>query len=227
MENNKENNGPENKAGERQDHLNNLSEIRSLMERSSSFISLSGLSGVSAGIMGLIAAIIMHVKFGEFMRTSVTDYETGKVFTAAARSELILFGIILSVIVLAITFALAIFFTARKAKKSGMPVWDGSAKRLVVNLFIPLVVGGVFCLALLYHMYDWLILPSMLIFYGLALLNAGKYTLHEIRWLGLSEIALGLGAAFFLNEAIYFWGIGFGFMNIIYGLVMYFKHEKE
>jgi len=124
------------------------------------------------------------------------------------------------------TFALAIYFTSRKAKKSGLPVWDGSAKRLVVSLFIPLVTGGLFCLILIYHYFDWLVLPSMLIFYGLALINAGKYTLSEIRWLGISEIILGLLATVFLSEAIIFWAAGFGVMNIIYGLVMYIRHEK-
>lgn len=225
MENNKENQQPDDRA----DHLSNLNEIRSLMERSSSFISLSGLSGVSAGIIGLISAVILHQKLKPFMDYggNSNGYEQGVTFTMAQRAELITFGIIFFAVVLLVTFALAIFFTARKAKKSGLPVWDNSAKRVVVNLFIPLVVGGVFCLTLLYHMYDWLILPSMLVFYGLALLNAGKYTLHEIRWLGISEIFLGLAASFFINEAIYFWGVGFGFMNIIYGLVMYYKHEKE
>ncbi len=206
---------------ENQSHLKNLNEIRSLMERSSSFISLSGLSGVSAGIVGLITAIILHQKIKPIM-----DYKEGSVISAAQRNDIIYFGIILSVAVLVVTFALAIFFTARKAKKSGMPVWDGSAKRLVMNLFIPLIAGGVFCLLLLYHRYDWLVMPSMLIFYGIALLNASKYTLHEIRWLGISEIALGLLASLFLSEAVYFWGMGFGVMNIIYGLVMYFKHER-
>jgi hypothetical protein len=205
----------------RNEHLDNLSEIRSLMERSSSFISLSGLSGVSAGIIGLIAAVILHQKIKPIM-----DYEQGNVITAAQRTDIIYFGIMLSAVVLIVTFALAIFFTARKAKKSGLPVWDGSAKRLVQSLFVPLVAGGVFCLILLYHKYDWLVMPSMLIFYGLALLNASKYTLHEIRWLGLSQIALGLLASFFLTEAVYFWGMGFGVMNIIYGLVMYIKHER-
>jgi hypothetical protein len=206
---------------ENRGHLENLNEIRSLMERTSSFISLSGLSGVSAGIVGLIAAVVLHQKFMPYM-----EYRLGVVNTAAQRNELIYFGIVISALVLVVTFALAIFFTARKAKKNGMPVWDGSAKRLVTNLFIPLVAGGVFCLILIYHMYDWLVMPSMLIFYGLALLNAGKYTLHEIRWLGISEIALGLLASIFLSQAIYFWGMGFGVMNIIYGLVMYFKHER-
>ena len=203
-------------------HLKNLTEIRSLMERSSSFISLSGLSGISAGIMGLVAAYILHIKLFKFM-----DYSKSPMISAQMREEFILFGITVSAAVLIITFLAAIFFTARKAKKNGYPVWDGSAKRLVVNLFIPLVTGGVFCLILIYQYFDWLVLPSMLVFYGLALLNAGKFTLSEIKWLGVSEIALGLVSMLFLNDAIYFWGAGFGLLNIIYGLVMYFKYEKN
>ncbi len=203
------------------EHLKNLSEIRSLMERSSSFISLSGLSGVSAGVMGLIAAFILYSRLNPFL-----NYRNDVYVTADKREELIIFGIAVSAIILLVTFASAIFFTARKAKKSGLPVWDGSAKRLVVSLFIPLVTGGVFCLILIYQYFDWLVLPSMLVFYGLALLNAGKYTHNEIKWLGLSEIALGLTAMLFLSDAIYFWGAGFGLLNILYGMVMYFKHER-
>lgn len=136
-------------------HLKNLTEIRSLMERSSSFISLSGLSGISAGIMGLIAAYILHIKLFRFM-----DYSKSPMISAQMREEFILFGITVSAAVLIITFLAAIFFTARKAKKNGYPVWDGSAKRLVVNLFIPLITGGVFCLILIYQYFDWLVLPS-------------------------------------------------------------------
>ena len=211
-------NNPKDSSSE---HLKNLSEIRSLMERSSSFISLSGLSGISAGIMGLLAAYLLNSKLSPFLNRSI-DYE----MSGVSRTDLIMYGVWVSAVVLVMTFALAIFFTARKAKKSGLPVWDGSAKRLVTSLFIPLVTGGVFCLILIYHYFDWLVLPSMLIFYGLALINAGKYTLSEIRWLGISEIILGLLAAVYLSDAIIFWAAGFGIMNIIYGLVMYIRHEK-
>ncbi len=216
----------QNKSGNKniennEDHLKNLTEIRSLMERSSSFISLSGLSGVSAGVMGLIAAFILNSRLNPFLA-----YKSDVYVSADKREELIFFSIGVSAVVLIITFALAIFFTARKAKKSGLPVWDGSAKRLVLNLFAPLFTGGIFCLILIYQYFDWLVLPSMLVFYGLALLNAGKYTHSEIKWLGISEIILGLAAMLFLDYAIYFWGLGFGFMNILYGLVMYFKHER-
>lgn len=204
-----------------QEHLDNLSEIRSLMERSSSFISLSGLAGVSAGVIGVITSAMMYLKFSSFM-----EYSRGSYISSEKRGELIVYGIMISVVALIITFALVIFFTARKAKKNNLAVWDSSAKRLLVNLFIPLIAGGIFCLILVYHKFDWLVLPSMLIFYGLALINASKYTLTEIRWLGVIQITIGLLAAFFIGHSIIFWGIGFGVMNIVYGLVMYFRHER-
>jgi hypothetical protein len=204
-----------------QEHLKNLSEIRALMERSSSFISLSGLSGVSAGIIGLVAAILLYFRLHDLM-----VYRNDLIITAAKREELILFTFMVMAGALVAALALAIMFTSMKAKKRGLPVWDGSAKRLVGSLMLPLVIGGLFCLILTHQFYDWLVLPSMLVFYGLALINASKYTLHEIRWLGLSQVILGLTAMFFLQEAVIFWGIGFGLMNIIYGMVMYFKYER-
>jgi len=205
----------------KQEHLNNLSEIRQLMERSSSFISLSGLSGVIAGIMGLVMAILLYTKLGEYLNyTNITRATPGQ------RNEQIIFTLILSIIVLAVTFSSTIFFTARKAKKKGLPVWGIPAKNLLINLFIPLITGGIFCVFLLINYFDFIVIPSMIIFYGLALLNASKYTLHEIRWLGISEIVTGLAALLYLNYAILFFAAGFGLMNIIYGALMYFRHEK-
>ena len=44
------------------EHLENLKEIRTLMERSSKFLSLSGLSGISAGIIALVGAFMVYSK---------------------------------------------------------------------------------------------------------------------------------------------------------------------
>lgn len=204
-----------------QEHLKNLSEIRSIMERSTTFISLSGLSGISAGIIGLFAALYVYMRV-DVLFGSKRDYLN----VPAVKSETITFLILLAVFVLIITFASTIFFTTRKAKKKGLPVWNSSAKRLVVNLFIPLGAGGVFCLILLYHSLYLLIAPSMLMFYGLALLNASKYTLNEIKLLGISELVLGLLSAYWFEYSLLFWALGFGVLNIIYGAVMYIKYEK-
>src|SRR5258706_7329284 len=142
------------------------------------------------------------------------------------RSDLVVFCLILFIAVLIVTFSAAAFFTMRKAKKKGLNLWDASAKKLVANLFMPLIIGGLFCLLLVYHYYDFVVLPSMLVFYGLALLNASKYTLNELKWLGLTESLLGLIALLFPASALWLWGAGFGIMNIVYGAVMYFKYER-
>ena len=207
----------------KQEHLNNLSEIRSLMERSSSFLSLSGLSGITAGIIGLVTTYILYIKIGPFMDQSAY---LRAMLSVEKRGELIIYCLILFAIVLALTFAATTFFTMRKAKKKGLSVWDSSAKRLVVNLFIPLVIGGLFCVMLTIQYYDYVILPAMLLFYGLALINASKFTLNELKWLGLSECLLGLLAMAFVPLSLWLWGVGFGIMNIIYGAVMYYKYER-
>lgn len=202
-----------------QEHLNNLSEIRSLMERSSSFLSLSGLSGISAGIIGLITSIYVYTQLGILIEHN-RDYST------AGLNDTVLFFILFAGIVLIITFSAVIFFTARKAHKKGLPVWNGSAKRLVVNLFIPLITGGIFCLILAHHLLFDFIAPSMLLFFGLALLNASKYTFGEIKVLGISEIVLGLVSMYWTTLGLFFWAIGFGLFNIIYGVYMYIKYER-
>lgn len=201
-----------------QEHLNNLSEIRSLMERSSSFLSLSGLSGISAGIVGLLTSLYIYTKLD-------TLFEYNRDYSSVPGNE-ILFFILFAGIVLIVTFALVIFFTARKARKKGLPVWDGSAKRLVVNLFIPLVTGGIFCLILTNHLLFDFIAPSMLLFFGLALLNASKYTFGEIKVLGISEIVLGLVSMYWTSLGLLFWALGFGLFNIIYGVYMFVKYER-
>lgn len=131
------------------EQLNDLSEIRSMMERSSSFISLSGLSGVSAGVIGLITSYILDYKIGPFTSRDITVF-----LTAEKRSELLIFCSGLCIVSLIVTFLAVFFFTSRKAKKKGLSVWDASARRLVVNLFIPLIAGGLFCLILIYHYFD-------------------------------------------------------------------------
>jgi len=204
-----------------QDHLETLHEIRNLMEKSSRFISLSGLSGVFAGIFALIGAGVAVVIL-EDQSLFYTNYAT-----ALDRPDVLWLLLLDALAVLAASFTVAIVFTTRQARKKGQQIWGKTALRLMLNMAIPLVAGGVFCLALLYHRSLGLIAPSMLIFYGLALINGSKYTLHDIRYLGVCEIILGLIATFFIGYGLLFWAIGFGVLHIVYGIVMYRKYEKN
>lgn len=207
-------------------HLEQLSEIRSLMDRSSRFLSLSGLSGVFAGIFALIGAGVAYfylaVDGGQrHYYEYLIDGSTGEY-----AMDFVTFFFLDACSVLLLSLIAGVIFTARRAKKKGQTIWDPVALRMLANLAIPLVAGGIFCFILLFHGAVGLIAPCTLIFYGLALLNASKYTLNDIRWLGISEIILGLASAWFIGYGLIFWAIGFGVLHIIYGSVMYFKYER-
>ena len=212
----------------RNEQLAHLSEIRSLMERSSRFISLSGLSGVAAGVVALLGAAAVYIYFGISPFADHSGYY-GNVEEAQRNWGIDYLSFFFLDAALVFIFAVAggIFFTTRKAKKKGQKIWDKLTQKLLLNLMIPLAAGGVFCLALLKYGLFGLIAPTTLIFYGLALVNGGKYTLNDIHYLGLCEIALGSIALFYIGYGLEFWAIGFGILHIIYGTIMYFKYEKE
>ncbi len=205
--------------------LETLTEIRSLMERSSRFISLSGLSGIFAGIFALLGATAVAMNYG-FTLDSMFYYGKAEMENGEPNTAFYIFFAVVALCMLVASLTVGYYFTSRKAKKNGLTVWDSSAKRLLINLFIPLVSGGLFCAILIYHELIPLVVPSTLIFYGLALLNASKYTLNDIRFLGICEIVLGLVSALFVKYGLLTWTIGFGLLHIIYGTAMYFKYER-
>ena len=201
-----------------------LQTIREIMERSSKFLSLSGLSGIFAGICALTGAAIAwlfildsgYALNDEYMLISGDWSTSGTRFYLALDSILVLGFAVLG----------AIYFSQRKARKAGQRFWTNLTQRLLVNLLIPLVSGGVFTLILVFR-YNLELIPSvMLIFYGLSLVNAGKFTFSEIHYLGLTEIVLGILAGVFIYQGLLFWTIGFGLMHIVYGTVMYYRHER-
>lgn len=202
-----------------QKHQEDLSHIRSMMERSSRFISLSGLSGVFAGISALIGGGFAY----KLSKDAGVDFLNGEyqLYSADLIFQLILVAI--SVLVFAVFFG--IFFTIRKSKKNNLVIWTSATKNLLFNLAIPIFVCGVFCLALVYHNYFILVAPSTLIFYGLALINAEKYTFADIKYLGFCELILGCVSLFFLGCGYIFWMIGFGLLHILYGIILFKKHK--
>jgi len=211
-------------SNENQKHLENLTEIRSIMERSSSFLSLSGLAGVFAGIFALIGA-----GFAWWLINIYHNYERRSFIIESGdfSIEIIvaLFADALIVLILAITFGY--IFTHRNAKKSGLKLWNQTSKLLLLNLFVPLIAGGFFILILIWHGAAFIISATTLIFYGLALINASKYTVSDIRYLGISQVIIGLIAAIDIGNGIIYWALGFGIMHIIYGSIMYYKYERK
>ena len=205
------------------DTLQDVKDIRRLMERSSRFISLSGLSGVAAGTFALIGAwIARYIIFKPYY----ISYDNRGYFNGDDFSKLKIQLIGLSAAVFAAAFLSAFYFTWRKSNQQGRSLWDHTSRRLFWNMIIPLAAGGLFILGMLQYD-DWrFVAPASLIFYGVALVNASKYTLTDIRYLGYCEIAVGLINMQFIGYGLYFWALGFGVLHIIYGVVMWWKYER-
>lgn len=207
--------------------LETLQDIKRIMERSSRFISLSGWSGISAGICALVGAWVAHVRLGSFVvhhTRTLGEYETGG---RTGNSGNLFFDLLLIAIITFIAaFISAFFFTYIRSRRNGVPLWDRTVQRLAWNTILPMVVGGIVILRALEFGYYELVAPGCLIFYGLALVNASKYTLGEVRYLGYGQIILGILNLWIINEGLYFWAAGFGVLHIIYGAMMWWKYER-
>lgn len=201
------------------DYLKDITAIKDMMNKSSRFISLSGLSGILAGVYALIGAY--------FAKYILANYN----YLSQHRNPMNIDNIQFKLIVIAIIVAFlsvitAFILTKRKAKKDGTKIWDGTTKRLLFNFLVPLATGGIFSLILLNQGFYGFVAPATLIFYGLALFSASKYTIGNIKYLGIAEIILGLISMNYIGYGLYFWAIGFGVMHIIYGTLMYFKYDR-
>lgn len=197
-----------------------LSEIKAIMERSTRFISLSGMSGVMAGIYALIASALAYywvyypnTPFG-FRISYVND------------EQILMKLIITAIIVLALSVGTGIYLTKKKTQKNNTKFWSTTSKRFLFSLFIPIMVGGFFTLALILRGYLIIVAPATLIFYGMALLNASHFTLSDIKYLAYCQITLGILSAFFPGYGLIFWSLGFGVLHIVYGITMYLKYDR-
>ncbi|MFY8185580.1 MAG: hypothetical protein ACOVLD_05880 [Bacteroidia bacterium] len=209
------------------EHVEALQDIRKMMQRSSRFLSLSGLSGVFAGTYALGGAYIAYLWQQDILKEYFSPEYIYEFRGLLEDAYFLKFGA-LATGVLTLSLITGLIFSAKKAKKAGQKLLDHGAKLLLMNLAIPLLAGGAFCLLLIMRGDVLLVAPALLIFYGISLLAAGKYTLDEVRYLGICEVVLGLiNGFFFMGDGLLFWAIGFGVLHIVYGLVMWNKYDRN
>jgi len=199
-----------------QEYLNDIREIKNLMNRSSRFISLSGLSGIFAGIYAIIGALVSYYYIFPSNSNPITLHSWN-------------FKLLLIILALVALFSIitALYLTTRKAKKNNEKIWDDTTKRLLINFLIPLVTGGIYIIIKLNSQHYGLTASLMLIFYGLALVSASKYTIGNVKYLGYLEIILGLICAALPGFGFWFWILGFGVLHILYGSMMYLQEKKH
>jgi hypothetical protein len=209
-----------------------LQHIKQMMERSSRFISLSGLSGIAAGTCALVGAYFArHVIIksgGAVLENLDNDLYVSSLYGSFSFGDLIRNKLVQIAAATFIASLVSSFvFTFLRSKTTNVSVWGTTSKRLFINLSIPLIVGGIFLLKLVQFGIVGLIAPGCLIFYGLALVNASKYTLNEVRYLGYSQLLLGIINLWFIGKGLWFWAAGFGGLHIVYGLIMWLKYERQ
>lgn len=205
------------------EQLESLSEIKDLMERSSRFVSLSGMAGIAAGVSAVAGAVLISLILPmNFLRpfTEISPSAGGIISIDTTPVFMIMGAVFLSAL------SLAMYFSLRKARSRKIGFWDNMAKRFFLNLMIFMLTGAIFCITLIHYEIYFLVVPATLTFYGLALINISRFTFNEIAQLGILEILLGIISSFIIVYPLLFWTVGFGILHIIYGAVVYFKHER-
>jgi hypothetical protein len=203
-----------------QEYEKDIASIRNMMERSAKFISLSGLSGVLAGIYALAGATAAYF-IGHY---PISPFHL-RIYSVS-EPDILWKLLVIAILVLIASLSTGILLSIRKAKRSNVKFWSATSRQLLVNLAIPLVSGGLFILIVLYTNHYGIAAPACLLFYGLALIQASSNTYDEVRYLGFTEIILGLISALLPGYGLVFWALGFGVMHIIYGTVMHFRYDK-
>lgn len=206
---------------EEKDYIKDISEIRSMMERSSRFLSLSGLSGVMAGIYALAGALVAFLVFG-FNPDSFT-YSMNSTAGVPANISSVIF---VALIILALALGTVIYLSRRNAGKRGEKIWSATTRRLLANMMVPLSTGGILIVILILNGLAGLAAPISMIFYGLALFTASKMTLEEVKLMGIIQISLGLISILVIQYSLIIWALGFGLVNIVYGIYMHYKYER-
>jgi len=208
--------------------LEDLQHIKKMMERSSRFISLSGISGIAAGVCALAGAWFANNVIVENGGPSSYRAIVNRTIEVESLQDFMghrLFQI--AVFTFCAALLLAFLFTYLRSRKNKIPMWGSTSKRLLINVAIPMAAGGIYLYKQMQFGNYGLIAPGCLIFYGLALVNASKYTLGEIRYLGYCQLLLGIINCWYVGYGLYFWAMGFGVLHIVYGVMMWWKYERN
>jgi hypothetical protein len=199
-----------------QDYLRDIAEVRSLMERSTRFLSLSGLAGVMAGIYALAGVFIVWKAIGFEPTEDVVVAET----FSMQHVVLVALGVLI------LSIGTALLLSSATARKRNESIWNPVAKRVAAHFGLPLITGGLLMLIFLSQDMTRLLIPSSLIFYGIALFSAGPFTFREIKTLGIIQIALGLFSAYAVEYSLLCWAAGFGIAHMIYGIYLHLRYKQ-
>lgn len=198
---------------ENKEALNTLNDIKEMMERSSKFKAISGLSIIIIGILASLVSVYIYFFLGDYHINTPAKWRT---------------TVIIAIALLVVAFTTVFVMSYLKAKRLNLRfTFDTTMRRLLLNFFIPMVAGGLLCIALLTQQHYGLVSSITLIFYGLALINCSHFSYHELRYLGYAELVLGLIDCFMVDYAVLTWFLGFGVFHIIFGIIFMLKYGRR
>src|SRR6185295_8318651 len=109
-----------------QEYEKDLASIRSMMERSVKFISLTGLSGILAGLYALAGAIMAYSLL--YYPEPPYGFEFSFIFEDMVRVKLLL----TAGIVLVLSIGTGCILSMGKAKRLNVTIWNSASKQLFI-----------------------------------------------------------------------------------------------
>ncbi len=197
-------------------YSDDLAHIRSMMERSSRFLSLSGWAGIIPGLLALagLAAAAWLIK--------ASKLTNGYTSTIDQNHPLILQLTAIALAVLLLSIFSSWYMCMRKARLDHQSVWTPAIRNMLLHFSIPLFAGAIIA-GWIYEKEQWeLLSPVLLSFYGLALVLVSQFTLRSVFWLGIVEITLSIPAGI-TGWDLPVLALGFGMAHIVYGIMMFNK----
>lgn len=184
------------------DHaLESLRVIRDAMERAGSFTAVPGLGTIAIGVTALAAAGI----------AGATETGAGWLTTWIAEGT-----------VAALISGMAI---ARKARRLGLPLDSGPARRFALAFLPSLVAGGVLTWVLAAQGLGSLLPGAWLLLYGTAVTAAGALSVRIVPLMGVSFMALGVAALAGAPAHGDVWmAAGFGGLHVLFGVAIARRH---
>lgn len=181
--------------------IENLSFIRSTMERATEFTAVPGWGGMAMGFSALVAAVIAAQQAGRsaWLNTWMLEAAVGVALGAAGM--------------------------VWKARRTGMPLTSRPARRFLLSFAPPLAAGAVLT-AVLWRGGLAAQLPGLwLLSYGTAVVTGGAFSVRPVPVMGLGFMALGLVslavAPAWSNSLL---AAGFGGLHLVFGWIIARRH---
>jgi hypothetical protein len=183
------------------DHaVDDLKFIRRAMERAGSFTAVPGWGGVGMGVTALGAAFLAAVQ--------PTPGRWLTVWLVAAL----------------VATAIGLWTMVRKARRLDVPLATGAGRKFALGLLPPILVGAILTAALLRAGVETLLPAVWLLLYGTGIVAAGAFSVAVVPLQGLAFLILG-GAALLVPQAgDLLLGLGFGVVNLVFGIVIAVRH---